>query len=78
MATNNSMEAPLLGASVITADGYELGKLKEVRGTSFRIDAPWHRDYWLEADYIESMAGFTVLLRMAKDKVAALKTNRPE
>ena len=43
-----------VGSPVYTADGEQLGTVKEVRGTSFKVDAPMQRDYWLSMDSVSS------------------------
>jgi hypothetical protein len=41
-----------IGASVFTADGKELGTVKEVSQQCFKVDAPMEPDYWLADDCI--------------------------
>lgn len=43
-----------VGADVYTSDGGKLGKVKEVRGAYFKVDAPMHPDYWLGTDCVTS------------------------
>jgi hypothetical protein len=40
------------GSTVITADGQELGTVKDVTETSFKVDVEMARDYWLNRDTI--------------------------
>jgi hypothetical protein len=40
------------GAAVSTSDGTRLGSVKEVTAASFKVDAPFHRDYWLAKDLV--------------------------
>jgi hypothetical protein len=67
---------PTVGAHVITADDDELGKVKEVSGTCFKIDASMQLDYWLNMDCIASSSGTQVRLRIAKDRVGDAKVDR--
>jgi len=47
---------------IVTADGFELGKVKEVTETHFKVDAPMKGDYWLAADDVAEMRGQLVVL----------------
>jgi hypothetical protein len=49
--------APSIGADVYTSDGDKLGKVKEVRGAYFKVDAPMHPDYWLGTECINGAFG---------------------
>jgi rRNA processing protein Gar1 len=69
---------PILGARVVTADGNELGKVKEVVGTCFKVDASMQPDYWLGTDTVASSSSAEVRLAIAKDRVGDLKTDGPE
>lgn len=40
------------GQRVVTADGEELGSVKEVAPLSFKVDAPMALDYWLPIDAV--------------------------
>lgn len=44
MVSNPMGVTPTLGARVVTADGDELGKVKEVSGTCFKVDASMQPD----------------------------------
>jgi hypothetical protein len=46
------MSAITIGAPVRTSDGKELGKVKEVLGECFKVDAPMQPDYWLGMDTV--------------------------
>lgn len=43
-----------VGARVITADGQDVGAVKEILGYYFKVDAPMAPDYWLPASLIRS------------------------
>jgi len=57
---------PAVGTKVMTADGDELGTVKEVSGACFKVDAPMQPDYWLGEDSIASRTGASVSLRFSK------------
>jgi uncharacterized protein (TIGR02271 family) len=42
------------GQPVYDTDGNELGTVKEVRGSYFRVDAPMAPDYWLRSDALSA------------------------
>ena len=52
--TASSGETPRIGARVFTADGHELGKVKEVGEGVFEVDVRMHQDYWLPLECIAS------------------------
>lgn len=42
------------GQPVYDADGNELGTVKEVQGSYFKVDAPMAKDYWLRTDALSA------------------------
>jgi hypothetical protein len=68
----------MLGARVMTSDGDELGKVKEVAGTCFKVDASMQPDYWLANDTIADAAGSTIQLAIPKDQVGDAKLDGSE
>jgi hypothetical protein len=68
-------DAPL-GARVLTADGGELGTVKETRNDSFKIDAAMKPDYWLSCDFIQNSTANTVQLSVTEDRLDAAKIER--
>lgn len=69
---------PSVGAPVFTSDGNELGKVKEVAGTCFKVDASMRPDYWLGNDCITSSSTSEVRLNIPKDRVGDMKVDGPE
>ena len=69
-----------VGAPVRTSDGHELGKVKEVVGGCFKVDASMQPDYWLATDcIIENTASNSVVtLRFGKDELGDAKQEGPE
>jgi len=49
--------APSIGDDVYTSDGDKLGKVKEVRGVHFQVDAPMQPDYWLGTECVKGEFG---------------------
>ncbi len=72
-----SATAPNPGARVVTLDGEELGKVAEVEGSYFKVDAPMRRDYWLGSDFIVQSSQENVSLSFAKVDLDAHKLNEP-
>jgi hypothetical protein len=64
---------PTVGATVTTADGYELGTVKEVRPRAFKVDARLAPDYWLPLDCIRGAVPGFVRLTLMRDEVDAAK-----
>jgi hypothetical protein len=69
---------PTIGARVLTADGDELGNVKEVVGSCFKVDVSMQPDYWLGTDTIASAGVGDVRLAIAKDHVGDFKLDGPE
>ena len=69
---------PELGARVITSDGEQLGKVKDIAGGCFKIDAPLQKDYWLASDSIATTLGGEVMLTFTKDDLGKAKAEGEE
>ena len=61
------MSKPKTGDKVITLDGKELGRVKEVGNTCFKVNAPRRRDFWLPGTAIERRVGNAAVLLFDKD-----------
>jgi hypothetical protein len=70
-------EMPSIGARVVTADGHELGNVKEVAGSCFKLDVSMQPDYWLSADAIDSSSETELRLSIGKDGVDDYKVDPP-
>lgn len=68
-------DAPL-GARVITADGGELGTVKETRSDGFKVDAAMKPDYWLSCDFIQDSTANSVQLSVREDRLDSAKIER--
>jgi hypothetical protein len=73
MALRDSM----IDAPVFTQDGTEIGKVKEIQGAFFKIDAPMEPDYWLRDDGVVA-EGNDVRLPFDADVLDVLKLGEPE
>jgi hypothetical protein len=69
---------PISGARVVTADGEELGTVKEVAGSCFKVDVSMQPDYWLSRDTIAGGSAMDVRLTITKDRVGDFKVDGPE
>jgi hypothetical protein len=75
--------APILrvtvGATVYSSDDEKLGKVKEVRGGCFKVEAGLlQRDYWLSGDAVESaVPDESVFLSAAKSEIDSFKVDAP-
>jgi len=80
MTTSGSSSggAPVVGARVTSAEGDELGAVKEVSGACFKVDAPMQPDYWLGTDCIASSTGNEVRLAIEKGRLGDVKLEGPE
>ncbi len=78
MTSTYSGGTPRVGARVLTADDDELGKVKEISGSCFKVDVPMQPDYWLATDCIASGTGGDVKLSFTKDKLGDAKQDGPE
>jgi hypothetical protein len=61
------------GARVITADGKQLGVVKEVRADRFKIDVRWAPDYWLGPEVVDNVGDDLIQLFITKEGVGAAK-----
>ena len=52
------------GDKVATSDGKELGRVKEIGDTCFKVNAPRRRDFWLSQAAVERRVGKIALLRL--------------
>lgn len=72
-----STMTPTKGARVYTADGDELGKVKEVSGACFKVDAAMQPDYWLASDCLTGSTGEGLRLNFTKDQLGDMKLDGP-
>ena len=72
MATSRGMSVHA-GARVMTADGKDLGVVKDVRADRFLVDVRWAPDYWLGIESVEQASEVVVQLVITKDDVGSAK-----
>jgi hypothetical protein len=75
--TMYSGPTPTIGTPVVSSDGVDLGRVKEVSGSCFKVDAPMAPDYWLASDCITDNNG-VVRLSVTKDGLDDVKVDRDE
>jgi hypothetical protein len=60
----------VIGTPVFAPDGDRLGRVKEVQGRFFKVDAPMAPDFWLDTDCIRTAsAAGGVTLAVDPDKL---------
>jgi hypothetical protein len=74
---STSAAAPVPGAQVLTADSKDLGRVKEVSATCFKVDVSMRPDYWLASNYVSSATSSEVRLSVTKDHLDAAKVDDP-
>ena len=63
----------LVGSKVISADGKELGTVKDSRFDRFRVDVRWGPDFWLGTETVDSASEDIVQLFITKNALGAAK-----
>jgi hypothetical protein len=58
-----------LGNRVKTADGRDIGQVREILEACFRVDASLHADYWFGADVIESSKGNEIQIKLNRSQL---------
>jgi hypothetical protein len=66
-----------IGAELLTSDGEPIGQVREVRGSSFKVDAPMQPDYWLPTSTVSSTAVDRVTLNFAHDRLGDHRSQEP-
>jgi len=56
-----------VGARIISADGHDIGAVKEILGYHFKVDASMAPDYWLPASLIRAYALSSITLSADRD-----------
>ena len=69
---------PSVGMKVLSRDDVELGKVKEVTGECFKIDAPMALDYWLAGSTVMRVDDGIDHLEVSKLDVDDFKHDEPE
>ncbi|MEX0783612.1 MAG: hypothetical protein WD557_13290 [Dehalococcoidia bacterium] len=66
-----------VGARVVTADGIELGTVKEVAEGDFKVDVRHHADYWLDHEIVVEATNEVVSLSVNDEELGAWKKDSP-
>jgi hypothetical protein len=66
-----------VGVAVVTADGRELGHVKEVAESAFLVDAPRQLDYWLDKELVTKTGADRLELNIVDSDLGAYKMDRP-
>jgi hypothetical protein len=77
MVQERDAAGPMVGQEIYTHDGDHIGKVKEVHGDRFKVDAPMQPDYWLPTNAIGQPAGDRLTLTFAKDQLGEYKIDGP-
>jgi len=72
------IEQTMIGAPVFTQDGSQVGKVKEIHGAFFKVDAPFQPDFWLSQDHIGTGSTDELRLSFSEDRLADYKLGDPE
>ena len=72
------IEQTMVGAPIFTQDGSQIGKVKEVHGQFFKVDAPMQPDFWLSEEHLASGSGGEVRLAFSEDRLGDYKLGDPE
>jgi hypothetical protein len=65
------------GATVCTAEGESLGKLKEVHGAFFKVSPRLRPGYWLSSDCVIASTDGQVTVNFSKGDLSAYKLGAP-
>jgi len=74
MASHNISE----GTPVYTQDGEMLGTVKEVKGNSFKVNAPMAADYWLSLNTLGSSSGGNATVTFGRDQLGEYRLSNFE
>jgi hypothetical protein len=67
----------VVGATVATTDGRELGRVKKVEAVAFQVDAPRQLDYWLQTTLAKSATAERVELTISESDLGSYKMDNP-
>jgi hypothetical protein len=66
--SHSAFELPI-GAEVVSTTGHKLGNVQEVRGDSFKVNAPMQPDYWLPARSVVSATSSRVVVQFHHEEL---------
>jgi hypothetical protein len=73
LTTHKGNSALLAGAHVVSADGKQLGIVKEVRADRFLVDVRLAADYWLGNEIVDDATEELVQLLIIKEAIGSAK-----
>lgn len=73
MAMSRSGTAIQVGSRVVSADGKQLGIVKDSRADRFLIDVRWAPDYWLGTETVDNADDELVQLILTKEGIGPAK-----
>ena len=68
----------MIGCTIFTRDGEELGTIKEVGTGVLKVDAAMKPDYWLSTGHIASSTPDRLVLTFDKDQLDDYKLDNPD
>jgi hypothetical protein len=73
MTTSRGTHVVHVGARVMSADGKQLGVVKEARADRFHVDVRWAPDYWLGTELIENSSEEILQVTVRKEDLGTAK-----
>lgn len=70
MVTSTDLE---IGDRVVTADGKQIGTVKEIGHDRFKVERRLFPDYWLANEYVDGVAGGIVQMIVTREGLGAAK-----
>jgi hypothetical protein len=62
---------------VVLSDGHELGHVKEIGETHFKVDVPMRSDFWLLRDDVAESDSEVVIMRFPREELDGHAMDRP-
>jgi len=72
------IDESMIGAPVVDRDGHQVGTVKEIEESAFKVDAPLAFDYWLHFDGVQSASIDGVVMSVDADRLDEFKLDSPK
>jgi len=72
------IDQSFIGAPVYDRDGHQIGTVKEISGSAFKVDVPLQLDYWLHIDSVDSADVGRIVLTVDQDHLHEQKVDGPD
>jgi len=72
------IDESMIGAPVVDRDGHQIGTVKEIEESAFKVDAPLAFDYWLHFDGVLSASTDGVVMSVDADHLDEFRLDSPE